>query len=110
MGEWVEAAKLSDLSRRHRKLVTVNGQPVALFLVNGQVFALHDVCIHKQRSLSNGTVLHGRIICPGHQWAFDPATGFVDEQERYQPTFDVRVEVGTIYVSAQPRVQTASIV
>lgn len=110
MSEWIEAAQLTELSRRKRKLVTVNGHEVALFLVNGHVYALRDVCIHKQRSLSRGTILHGRVVCPGHQWSFDPATGYVEEQDMYQPTFDVRVDGdGTVYVSSQPRVRSASI-
>lgn len=101
--EWVLVAELPELARRKKKQVLVDGTPIALFLVGGRVFALHDVCIHKQRSLSKGTVLHGRIICPGHQWSFDPATGQAADQVECQPTYDVRVEDDKIYVNARPR-------
>ncbi|MCW3816440.1 Rieske 2Fe-2S domain-containing protein [Micromonospora sp. DR5-3] len=101
--EWVLVAELSELARRKKKQVVVGGTPVALFLVNGRVFALHDVCVHKQRSLSKGTVLHGRIICPGHQWSFDPATGEAADQTECQPTYDVRVADGNVYVDPRPR-------
>lgn len=101
--EWVLVAELSELARRKRKQVLVSGTPIALFLVDGRVFALHDVCVHKQRSLSKGTVLHGRIICPGHQWSFDPATGEAADQADCQPTYDVRVDDGKIYVNPRPR-------
>jgi nitrite reductase (NADH) small subunit len=105
MTEWAFAANLKDLSRRRKMLVRVGDQDVALFLINDQVYALRDVCMHKQRSLSKGTVLHGHVICPGHQWSFDPATGYVDEQDRCQPTYEVRVEDGAVYVDPRPVVR-----
>ena len=108
MADWLAVAELSELARRKKKQVAVAGEPVALFLVGSQVYALADTCIHKQRSLSNGVLLNGCIICPGHQWEFDPATGYEATQDRYQPSYDVRVEDGTIYVAARPRVAPPS--
>ena len=105
MADWLAVAELSELTRRKKKQVDVNGVPVALFLVGTDVYALADTCIHKQRSLSKGTVLHGRIICPGHQWRFDPATGWVEEQQQCQPTYDVLVENDKVYVSPVRRIR-----
>jgi nitrite reductase/ring-hydroxylating ferredoxin subunit len=107
VGDWVQAAELAELIRRKRKQVVIDGEEIALFLINGTVYALRDVCIHKQRSLSKGAVLQGRIICPGHQWCFDPATGWVAEQERCQPTYDVLVENDKVYVDPAPRIRRA---
>lgn len=101
--EWVFVTELSELARRKKKQVFVGQTAIALFLVGGQVYALRDVCIHKERSLSKGTLLHGRIICPGHQWSFDPATGEVADQPECQPTYAVRVDEGKIYVDPQQR-------
>ena len=104
MPEWVQVATIKDLARHKKKLVSVAGQPVALFYVNQKVYALHDTCIHQERSLSKGAVLRGRVICPGHQWAFDLETGWVAAEERCQPTYDVRVEDDNVYVSTERRV------
>ncbi|GHE45957.1 hypothetical protein GCM10017673_54930 [Streptosporangium violaceochromogenes] len=101
--EWVEVTSLRDLERRRRRLVVVGGEQIGLFLVGGTVYALRDVCVHKGRSLAKGTILHGRVICPGHQWAFDPASGRPDGQEGCQPTYRVRVEDGAVYVDPRPR-------
>lgn len=108
MSEWVAVTVLKDLQRRKKTRVEVAGEPVALFWAGEKVFALHDVCIHEERSLSKGAVLKGRVVCPGHQWQFDLATGWVEEQERCQPTFDVKVEGDTVYVSPVARIQVAS--
>ena len=67
MGEWVEVSDLASLKRRKKLVVPVAGQDIALFYVDGEVFALNDVCIHKERRLSKGLVFQGRVICPGHQ-------------------------------------------
>lgn len=107
MDEWVYTVELATLTRRKKTRVLVEGQPVALFLVGSDVFALDDVCIHKQRSLSKGALWRGRVICPGHQWAFDPATGWAQEHERCQPTYDVRVSEGKVFVHPTKRVRAA---
>lgn len=106
LGEWVEAATLAEVRRRKRLAVTVAGRRIALFLVGDDVYALDDTCIHKQRSLSKGAVLNGRVICPGHQWLFDPATGQVEDRDECQPSHAVRVDGDVVYVDPRPRVLT----
>lgn len=102
MSDWHAVATLDELRSRKKKAVDVAGTPVALFWINDQVYALHDTCIHEQRSLSKGALLFGKVICPGHQWKFDPATGEPDGQEGCQPTFDVEVDdAGTVHVSLE---------
>lgn len=106
VGAWVAAATLAEVRRRRRLAVTVAGRRIALFLVGDAVYALDDTCIHKQRSLSKGAVLNGRVICPGHQWVFDPATGQVEGQDECQPSHAVRVEDDVVYVDPNPREQS----
>ena len=102
MSDWHAVATLKDLTARKKKAVDVAGTPVALFYVNGQVYALNDICIHEQRQLSKGAILFGKVVCPGHQWKFDPATGEAEGQDRCQPTFPVQVaEDGTVSVSLE---------
>jgi nitrite reductase (NADH) small subunit len=95
---WVRVAELSALARRRRTAVQVGDQEIALFLVGDKVYALADICIHKQRNLSKGTVFNGTVVCPGHQWTFDLETGYECDQDEYQPTYDVKVEDGGVYV------------
>lgn len=105
MAQWQLVAELSDLARRKKSKVHVGGEPVALFVVGERVFALQDTCIHKQRSLSMGTLLNGRVVCPGHQWMFDLETGYVADQELCQPSYDVRIQDGHVYVSTESRIR-----
>jgi nitrite reductase/ring-hydroxylating ferredoxin subunit len=103
--DWVAVAAVKDLQRRKKTLVQAGGESIALFMVSDRVFALRDVCIHEQRSLSKGAILRGRVVCPGHQWQFDLETGYVEEQGRCQPSYDVKVEDGTVYVVPVSRIR-----
>ena len=111
-GGWVHVAEMKELARRKRKQVSVAGCPIALFLVDGEVFALDDICIHQERSLSKGTLLNGQVICPGHQWKFDPRTGQPEDQDGCQATYAVQVtEEGAVLVAPEPvtpRVSTSN--
>ncbi|HET6502652.1 MAG TPA: Rieske 2Fe-2S domain-containing protein [Amycolatopsis sp.] len=109
MDEWVFAVEFTALLRRKKTRILVGGEPVALFLVGEDVYALQDTCVHGQRSLSKGALWRGRVVCPGHQWAFDPATGWSEEKRRCQPTYDVRVVDDKVYVSAHKRVRSGDV-
>ncbi len=105
MTDWVKATDLEPLKTRKRLRVTVADHEIALFYVDGQVFAFRDICIHKQSSLSRGKVFRGKVICPGHQWAFDLNTGWNDQWSRCQPTFATKIEDGAVFVLPSPRVR-----
>jgi nitrite reductase/ring-hydroxylating ferredoxin subunit len=101
--QWIATVPLADLKRRRKLRVDVGDRAVALFLVGERVFALADVCIHKGRSLSRGVLWKGKVVCPAHQWTFDPETGAADDQDECQPVHEVRVIDGVVHVSAHPR-------
>jgi nitrite reductase/ring-hydroxylating ferredoxin subunit len=102
MTEWHAVARLRDLEARKRTAVTVDDTTIALFWIKGKVYALADTCIHEQRQLSKGAILFGKVVCPGHQWKFDPQTGEAEGQDRCQPTYPVQVdEDGTVSVSLE---------
>src|SRR5919106_4163345 len=49
-------------------------------------------------TFSKGVILNGRIVCPGHQWAYDLTSGYCKERDRYQPTYRVDVVDGRVLV------------
>ena len=104
MAEWIEAASLDALTRKKKLVVSVDGVDVLLYLHEGTVYAMADICIHKQKRLSKGLIFQGKLICPGHQWAFDVNTGWEDVWSRCQPVYDVRVTGDRIEVFTTSRV------
>lgn len=107
VSSWIKATEVAALQRTKRLQVTLENVDLALFYVDGSVYALRDVCIHKGSRLSKGRVFQGKVVCPGHQWAFDLRTGWVDQWARCQPVFPVMVENGVVYVKLEPQVLQA---
>ena len=106
MSEWIKATDLGSLKRRKKQLVSAGGQNIALFYLDGEIYALRDICIHKKRHLSKGLIFQGKVVCPGHQWAFDLKTGWVDQWAKCQPTYKVKVEGEEVFVDPEPHVRT----
>lgn len=91
--DWVDVVGVDEL--RGRRTLAVSHGTLQLCLLwhaeHDRPVAFDDVCVHKQRSLAKGVVLNGRLVCPGHQWAYDLATGYCRERDRHQPTYHTRV-------------------
>jgi nitrite reductase/ring-hydroxylating ferredoxin subunit len=86
-----DACSVDELRQAGKRVVSVEGEDVFLVWNDGEPSALRNTCIHKQRSLSDGSLFNGRAVCPGHQWSFDLRTGFCKERDRYQPVHQVHV-------------------
>ena len=55
--------------------VEVDGRAVALFLVDGEVHAIHNRCPHMDAALAEGELEGCIVSCPLHHWEFDVTTG-----------------------------------
>jgi nitrite reductase/ring-hydroxylating ferredoxin subunit/ketosteroid isomerase-like protein len=105
---WVGVGSAADITRR-KKVVTEIGERQILVLAHeGRFFAFDNICIHRQRELSKGVVLNGKIVCPGHQWAFALDTGWEAVKQECQPTHAVRVTGDLVEVGLAP-VSTESV-
>ena len=102
MSNWFKVSELALLKQCKRLKVSVEGRDLALFYCDGEVFALDDRCIHKGSSLSKGHVFKGKVVCPGHQWAFDLRTGAVSQSPKCQPVVPTRITDEVIYVNLEP--------
>ncbi|KZD07977.1 FAD-dependent oxidoreductase [Oceanibaculum pacificum] len=72
---WLRAASFSDLKEGGVVGVDVAGTPVALYLLDGALYATHNICTHQFAFLSDGYVEDGCVECPLHQGQFDIRTG-----------------------------------
>lgn len=93
-GVVVDVCSTTELAAAGKLVREVHGVEVLLVWSEGAPAALNNVCIHRERRLSEGTIFNGRAVCPGHQWSFDLATGYCKERDRYQPSYSARVVDG----------------
>lgn len=74
--EWTEVGSMSTLfNDSDRYSTVVNGVKIGLFLIEGKVYALDDICTHGNARLSEGEVYGFEIECPLHAGAFDVRDG-----------------------------------
>lgn len=98
--EFVPVAKAGDVPPGSMTVVAIDRERIMLANVDGQFFALRDMCGHRNAPLSRGR-LEGCIVeCPLHFAQFDVRTGkLVDGPISADvPVYEVRVEGDTVLV------------
>lgn len=107
--------------RKNERLVheSANNAEIAVFYVDGQIYAISNVCAHMGGPICKGKV-QGALIgeftepgeriqesfsdelavaCPLHGWEYDLRSGVHLGDDSVQlPTYDVVVEGGTVYL------------
>jgi nitrite reductase (NADH) small subunit len=99
---WIEVGPRPELERARKKVVDSGDRQIVVVWHDGAAYALDNVCVHQQRELVKGVILNGRLVCPGHQWAYELDTGYCRERDRCQPVFPTREEEGIVYVDTEP--------
>lgn len=70
---------------------------VALYNVNGEIFATEDACPHAGGPLGEGQLTGDCVACPWHGWRFNVKTGVRVENADFRvQCFAVRIEDGEI--------------
>ncbi len=72
---WTSVASLADFAASDAIAVVAAGKEIALYLVDGAVFATANRCTHGDARLCDGWVEGHEIECPLHQGRFDVRTG-----------------------------------
>ncbi len=95
VAQWVEVARVSDIPPGHAARVEIDDVPVAIFNVDGELFAVDDTCTHQEASLSEGDLDLDRcaVECPLHGSAFNLRTGEVLSLPAVEPVRVHHVEV-----------------
>ena len=77
MGEFIKVAEVKDVTPGSGILVELDGEPLALFNVDGTFYAIGDTCTHRAGPLSEGEVSGTTVTCPWHRAQYDLKTGGV---------------------------------
>ncbi|MBS0341209.1 MAG: non-heme iron oxygenase ferredoxin subunit [Proteobacteria bacterium] len=98
---WVDAAAVDDVPADDVVGIDVQGRDIALYSVEGEVFATDNICTHGHARLCEGFLEGHEIECPLHQGKFDvrngqPACAPVTEAIRAYP---VKIEGGRVFLS-----------
>lgn len=98
-----EVASVDDLEDGEVVGVEVAGESILLAKVDGEFYAIGNICTHEHCHLSDGWLEDNEVVCPCHHAKFDVTTGEVTRPPAKddEPAFEVTVEDGTVFIDSE---------
>ena len=95
MTEFVRAAGSNEIPVGGARLVEFDGVRIAIFNLDGEFYAIEDMCTHDGGPLVEGEIVNEcQVQCPRHGARFDIRTGAAVSFPAFSPTnsYEVRIE------------------
>jgi 3-phenylpropionate/trans-cinnamate dioxygenase ferredoxin subunit len=103
MTTWQRVGAIADIPPERVGVYRIGDHDVAVCNVNGQFYAIDDLCTHDGGSLDQGQLEGDEIECPRHGARFNVTTGDAIQLPAFEPveTHAVRVEGDTLQVGVE---------
>jgi naphthalene 1,2-dioxygenase system ferredoxin subunit len=100
MNPWIDVAAEADLFEGAGIGAQAPGHDLALFSIDGEVFATDNICSHGHAKLCDGYVEGHEVECPFHQGRFDVRTGAATCAPATEAvkSWPVKIEGGRVYL------------
>ncbi|MEZ5443877.1 MAG: non-heme iron oxygenase ferredoxin subunit [Lysobacterales bacterium] len=98
MGDWIDVCAEGEIGSGEYRLIELADTLVAVYCVDGEHYAIEDVCTHDGAELAGGPLCGFELECPRHGARFDLRTGRALCPPAYVDThvFPLRVEDGRV--------------
>jgi nitrite reductase/ring-hydroxylating ferredoxin subunit len=104
LGRFVEVGFVDQLGSGTGKSFTFHDNTVAVFRIEGRVFAVDDFCVRCGSSLAAGTRVDFVIHCPRCEWHYDVVTGSVEAVPALRiDTFEAKIEDLRVLIRTTPK-------
>ncbi|MET3652412.1 non-heme iron oxygenase ferredoxin subunit [Dyella japonica] len=99
LADWVFVGTRSEMLPGEFKVVWDGDTAIAVYNIDGDLYAIEDVCSHDGGELAGGQVHGFEVECPRHGARFDVRTGAVMCPPAYEPiaSFPVHEVDGQIW-------------
>ena len=100
---YAKVAESKEIGPSSMKAVEVDGEKVCIINVEGNYYAIGNVCTHVGGPLDEGTLEGYEVECPWHGSRFDVRSGEPTKPPaaRAVPKYEVKIEVNYILVRKQ---------
>jgi 3-phenylpropionate/trans-cinnamate dioxygenase ferredoxin component len=100
MADYIPVAKTADVPAGTVRTFQAGGEDIAIANVNGEFYAIANVCTHDGGPLGEGQVFGQLVECPRHGARFDVKTGQARALPAVLPvhTYELQVEDDEIMV------------
>lgn len=76
-----------------------SGRMLCVANLDGEIYAMDNICLHWGGPLGRGVIHQGKVVCPWHGWCFDPKTGEGPPKAKGRlEVFKVRIEEEEVFV------------
>jgi 3-phenylpropionate/trans-cinnamate dioxygenase ferredoxin subunit len=98
--EYITVGSIDELDDGGRLFIEIDNLPIVILRINGQFYAIGDVCSHDDGPVGEGQIEGYEIICPRHGARFDIRNGKVLALPAFVdiPSYPVRVIDGQIEI------------
>lgn len=99
MTDWIRVCATSELLPGEFQVAFDGDTAIAVFNIDGALYAVEDICTHDGGELAGGPVEGFEVECPRHGAKFDLRTGEALCAPAYVPIakFPVRIEDGQVW-------------
>jgi nitrite reductase (NADH) small subunit len=96
----VKIAATTDLPSTEKvKEFMVSGRMLCVANLNGEIYAMDNICLLWGGPLGQGVIEEGKVVCPWHGWRFDPKTGEGPPKARGRlAVYKVKIEGEDVFV------------
>jgi len=104
MAEWIDAINVNQLPVGVHTIVDLDDVSLLLVNVDGEFYAIENLCSHDGGELCDGEVIGAEIICPRHGSRFCLKTGTALSAPAFEDidTYPVRVVGDRVQVFNEP--------
>lgn len=97
---WYKITEVENIPSMGSRVVEFKELEIAIFKTkDGSVFAINNICPHKQGKLSEGLVHESIVTCPLHNWDVDLKSGeALGNDSGCTNVYETRIENEIIYL------------
>ncbi len=105
MTDFVTVATTDELATGERLVVEINRKWIAIFNIDGQYYAIEDMCTHDGGELADGELIGCEIVCSRHGARFDVRDGHVTRPPALidVPVYETRVVGNEIQIGPRKK-------
>jgi 3-phenylpropionate/trans-cinnamate dioxygenase ferredoxin subunit len=100
MAKWIKVIAANALANGEHVCIEIENTVIAVFKVEGEFYAIENVCSHDGGEIASGIIENNAIICPRHGARFCLKTGLHMSPPAYEAiaSFAVFVQNGDVYI------------
>ncbi|MEM2966933.1 MAG: Rieske 2Fe-2S domain-containing protein [Candidatus Nitrosocaldaceae archaeon] len=100
--ENIKVGRIDDIKKKRIIHLTHNNKEIMVVDVNGNIYAISDICTHAGANLHEGRLDGNKVICPWHSAVWDVTNGKLIEfpvKLKELESYKVSIRDGVVYIS-----------